>query len=58
MNFEYDFPDDWDSFSAHEKEQWFQEMRHRWMWFLFKKADYENKRQERVDSFRVDSTLT
>jgi hypothetical protein len=51
MNFEYDFPDDWDDYSQDEKQEFFDAARERWMWFMFKRA-------ERVSSFRVDEELT
>lgn len=57
MNFEYDFPDGWDDYSQNEKQAFFAEARERWMWFMFKQAEYENERKERVDSFRVDEPL-
>lgn len=57
MNFEYEFPDNWDEFSQDEKQAFFDEARQRWMWFMFKKAEYEREREERVSSFKVDKTL-
>jgi hypothetical protein len=58
LNFDYDFPDDWDEYSQDEKQQFFNEGRARWMWFMFKSAQHEQERAERVSSFRVDDTLT
>lgn len=58
MNFDYEFPDDWDEYSQDEKQEFFDAARERWMWFLFKQAEYERERKERVNSFRVDEELT
>jgi len=58
MNFDYEFPDGWDDYSQDEKQAFFDKARRRWMWFMFKQAEYEQERQERVSSFKVDKELT
>lgn len=57
MNFDYDFPDDWEHFTTEEKTAFYTEARGRWMWYMFKQAEYERDRTERVSSFKVDEPL-
>jgi len=54
---DYEWPDDWQQMSQHERQLYFQAHRERLYQFWRAEAEYQQERDERVSQFRVDETL-
>lgn len=54
---DYEWPDDWDELSQYERQAFFAEFRERVYTFWRARAEYESRREERVNSYRVEDEL-